>query len=142
MPSITRTDVTLAQLTKSASSKRVSTGRPLHTAAPARPATRPRRATSKSAGPAATAPEAEVRVEGSSGNVFADLGFTDAEDRLAKAQLARIVRHEVRDRMAREGWTQARAAKLLGITAPDMSNLMRGKLARFGQERLETFLTC
>ena len=37
-------------------------------------------------------------------------------------------------------WTQRRAAKVLGIAPPDMSDLMRGKLARFSQERLERFL--
>lgn len=126
---------------KSSTAKQAKPGRAARTTAPARPATRPRRATPASAGPMAPAPEADLRVEASSGNVFADLGFADAEDRLTKAQLARIVRLEVRDRMEREGWTQARAAKLLGIPASDMSDLMRGKLARFGQERLEAFLT-
>jgi hypothetical protein len=34
-----------------------------------------------------------------------------------------------------------RAGRELAITAPDVSDLMRGKLARFSQERLEQFLT-
>jgi predicted XRE-type DNA-binding protein len=33
-----------------------------------------------------------------------------------------------------------RAAELLGITQPDVSDLVRGKLARFSMERLERFL--
>jgi predicted XRE-type DNA-binding protein len=89
----------------------------------------------------ASAPPVAGPVEASSGNVFADLGFADAADRLAKAELARIVRGIVRERMDRDRWTQARAARELAITAPDMSDLMRGKLARFSQERLEQFLT-
>ena len=36
--------------------------------------------------------------------------------------------------------TQRRAADVLGIAPPDVSDLMRGKLARFSQERLERFL--
>jgi predicted XRE-type DNA-binding protein len=75
-----------------------------------------------------------------SGNVFADIGVPDADERLAKAELARIVRRVIRGRIEQEDWTQARAAKALGIAAGDMSNLMRGKLTGFSQERLEHFL--
>jgi predicted XRE-type DNA-binding protein len=75
-------------------------------------------------------------VEASSGNVFEDLGFPDAEERLAKAQLARIIRSTIHERK----WTQRKAASMLGVTPPDVSDLMRGKLARFSQERLERFL--
>lgn len=75
-------------------------------------------------------------IEDSSGNVFQDLGYFDAAERLAKAELARVVRRIVLER----NWTQRRAAAALGIAAPDVSDLMRGKLARFSQERLERFL--
>ena len=78
----------------------------------------------------------EQPVEASSGNVFEDLGFPNAEERLAKAQLARIIRSTIRER----GWTQRKAATVLAITPPDVSDLMRGKSARFSQERLERFL--
>ena len=78
----------------------------------------------------------DPHVESSTGNVFEDLGLPDADERLAKAQLARIIRGIVRER----GWTQKKAASVLGIAPPDMSDLMRGKLARFSQERLERFL--
>jgi predicted XRE-type DNA-binding protein len=36
--------------------------------------------------------------------------------------------------------TQTQAAELLGITQPDVSDLVRGKLGRFSMERLERFL--
>lgn len=75
-------------------------------------------------------------IEESSGNVFQDLGFFDAAERLAKAELARVVRQIILER----NWTQRRAAAALGIAAPDVSDLMRGKLARFSQKRLERFL--
>ena len=75
-------------------------------------------------------------VHDSSGNVFRDMGMRDAEERLAKAELARIIRKAIRDR----GLTQAQAADLLGAAQPDVSDLARGKLSRFSMERLERFL--
>lgn len=78
----------------------------------------------------------DLRVEESSGNVFEDLDTRDAEERLAKAELARAIRKEIGAR----GLTQVQAAKLLGVTQPDVSDLVRGKLGRFSRERLERFL--
>lgn len=63
-------------------------------------------------------------------------GLPNAALRLAKAELARVVRTIVKER----GWTQRKAAVRLGIAPPDMSDLVRGKLVRFSQERLERFL--
>jgi predicted XRE-type DNA-binding protein len=77
-----------------------------------------------------------VKIEAGTGNVFEDLGLPDAAERLAKAELARVIRRIIEDR----SWTQRRAAEELCIAPPDMSDLMRGKLARFSQERLERFL--
>jgi predicted XRE-type DNA-binding protein len=79
---------------------------------------------------------AEIDVHGSTGNVFEDMGMRDAEERLAKAELARVIRSEIRER----GLTQSEAAELLGVKQPDISDLTRGKLARFSMERLERFL--
>ena len=76
------------------------------------------------------------KVHDSSGNVFADMGARDAEERLAKAELARVIRKAIDER----DMTQAEAAELLRITQPDVSDLTRGKLARFSMERLERFL--
>ncbi len=78
----------------------------------------------------------ETTVRGSSGNVFADMGLRDAEERLAKAELARAIRKELKAR----GLKQTEAADLLGVAQPDVSDLVRGKLARFSMERLERFL--
>jgi predicted XRE-type DNA-binding protein len=71
-----------------------------------------------------------------SGNVFEDLGLPDADLRLAKAELARFIRKLI----AARGLTQGAAAKLLGIKQPDVSDLVRGRLARFSLERLGGFL--
>lgn len=65
------------------------------------------------------------------------MGLPNAKERVAKAEIARIIRQRVR----LNGWTGARTAKELGIATSDASDLLRGKLARFGQERLERFLT-
>jgi predicted XRE-type DNA-binding protein len=78
----------------------------------------------------------DLKIHDSTGNVFQDMGMRDAEERLAKAELARLVRREI----AARGLTQVQAATLLGIQQPDVSDLTRGKLARFSITRLERFL--
>lgn len=76
------------------------------------------------------------RVHDSTGNVFQDMGMRDAEERLAKAELARVIRKIIRER----DLTQTAAAEVLGVKQPDVSDLIRGKLTRFSIERLERFL--
>jgi len=78
----------------------------------------------------------ETTVHDSTGNIFEDLGLPNPEERLAKAELARVIRSVIRER----GLTQAQAADVLGVKQPDVSDLTRGKLARFSMERLERFL--
>lgn len=73
----------------------------------------------------------------STGNVFADLGFADAEERLAKAELARQINNLIKENKL----TQVQAAKLLEIDQPKISALNKGKLAGFSLERLFRFLT-
>jgi predicted XRE-type DNA-binding protein len=69
-----------------------------------------------------------VRIRKSSGNVFRDLGFSveKAENLRIRAdlmiQLTRLI--EAR------GLTQAAAAKLMGVTQPRISDLVRGKIDR------------
>lgn len=79
----------------------------------------------------------EKAVQKSTGNVFADMGATDAEERLAKAELSRIIRRTIAERELK----QSQAAAILGVTQPDVSDLVRGRLGRFGIERLQRFLT-
>lgn len=72
----------------------------------------------------------------SSGNVFADLGFRNAEEMLAKAELAQRIAVIIERRRL----TQAKAAKVLGVDQPKVSALKRGRLSSFSIERLMRFL--
>ena len=78
----------------------------------------------------------DTTVHDSSGNVFADMGMADADERLAKAEMARLVRAALREK----GLTQQQAAAILGLRQPDVSDLVRGKLGRFSRMRLERML--
>jgi predicted XRE-type DNA-binding protein len=76
------------------------------------------------------------QVQRGSGNVFADLGVTNPEQYLAKAELAAKILKIVQ----RRGLTQTAAAKLLGITQPKVSALLNGRLDGFSSDRLFRFL--
>jgi predicted XRE-type DNA-binding protein len=78
-----------------------------------------------------------IKSEVGSGNVFADLGLPDAEESLAKAELASRIGDVIRQRRL----TQAAAGELLGIDQPKVSRLQRGYLTNFSVERLMHFLT-
>lgn len=76
------------------------------------------------------------RYEVSSGNVFKDLGLSNPEERLAKAELA----IQITTLIEQKKLTQAAAAKLLDIDQPKISALNTGKLSGFSLERLIRFL--
>lgn len=78
-----------------------------------------------------------IEVEESSGNVFADVGLPDAEERLAKAGLAVRISEAIRARRL----TQTQAARILKIDQPKISRLLGGRLSGFSTERLMHFLT-
>lgn len=81
--------------------------------------------------------KADLSVHKSSGNVFADLGFKDADERLTKLRLAVTLNNIIAERKL----SQAAAAKRLGVNQPKVSALKHYKLAGFSVERLMTFLT-
>jgi predicted XRE-type DNA-binding protein len=81
--------------------------------------------------------ECNEKVHASSGNVFEDLGLPDADERLAKADLA----HQITLLIKAAGLSQTAAAKRLGIDQPKVSALLRGKLKDFSTERLIRFIT-
>ncbi len=74
----------------------------------------------------------KLEYEVSSGNVFADLGLPDAEELFFKGYLALAIQRIIED----AGWTQQEAATWVGISQPDLSNLLRGRLAGFSTDRL------
>lgn len=69
-------------------------------------------------------------------NFFEAMGLPDAAERLAKAEMVLAIGRVVK---AKE-WNQKHTAEVLGVAASDVSDLLRGKLARFSQERLGRFL--
>lgn len=72
----------------------------------------------------------------SSGNVFADVGVPNPEEALAKAQIVM----KIHDIIKKKKLTQTQAAKILKITQPKISLLLRGDLSDFSLERLLRFL--
>lgn len=72
----------------------------------------------------------------SNGNVFADLGLSNPEERLIKAELARKISEIIANRQL----NQLQAAELLGIDQPKISALTRGKLKDFSIDRLIRFI--
>ena len=71
------------------------------------------------------------------GNVFADLGYADSEERQTKLRLA----HAINGVIERRRLTQAAAAEKLGVNQPKISALANYKLDGFSVERLMIFLT-
>jgi predicted XRE-type DNA-binding protein len=78
-----------------------------------------------------------ITIEQGSGNVFADLGYPNAEEALIKARLAQRITAV----LEKKRLTQIQAAKLLDIDQPKVSKLLRGQLREFSTERLFRFLT-
>ena len=71
-----------------------------------------------------------------SGNIYQDLGFEDAAERLAKARLAMRIEEIIEKRKLK----QREAAEILGINQPKISALMNGRLSGFSIERLIHYL--
>jgi predicted XRE-type DNA-binding protein len=71
-----------------------------------------------------------------SGNVFADIGFKNADEMALKSDMVWYINREIEAR----GLTQTEAAELLGINQPKVSALKHGQLTDFSVERLMRFL--
>lgn len=76
-------------------------------------------------------------IQASSGNVFADLGFEDSEQRLLKAKVA----SKIAQLIQQKGWTQAETAERIRLDQPKVSRLLRGQLSGFSADRLFAVLT-
>lgn len=76
------------------------------------------------------------QIKESSGNLYADLEYSDAQEMNAKGSLAFEICRVIR----KKGLSQAQAAKLLDLKQPDLSKLMRGLVRGFSTDRLLRFL--
>ncbi len=76
----------------------------------------------------------KVKLTRSSGNVFRDLGFSPEEAERLKVRSDLMI--SVQKAIAARRLKQAEAAKLLGITQPRISDLMRGRIDLFSIDTL------
>jgi len=72
----------------------------------------------------------------SGGNIFADLKLPDADMHMLKARVVIFVAK----RIEQLGLTQQAAAKCIGLSQPDVSNLLRGRFEVFSLWRLLGFV--
>lgn len=70
-------------------------------------------------------------------NVFADMGFPNPEEELAKARLVHCLRELIEDKRL----TEQRAAALFGLTPPELSRLLwHGGWGDYSVEQLRRFI--
>ena len=81
--------------------------------------------------------ESEERIVDGSGNVFADLGLSDADELLVCAELTHLIHAELCNR----NLTPAGAARLLGLKEAEAAQFIAGRFARVPTERLLHLLT-
>lgn len=79
----------------------------------------------------------KVEAHEGSGNIFADLSLPNAEERLLKANIVVELRRLIKER----GLTQVKAGRLVGVSQPDLSHLLRGDFDDYSAERLMKMLT-
>ena len=72
----------------------------------------------------------------SSGNVYADFGFSNPEEAKTKADLAMLISEIIKEK----DLTQQQAADLMNIDQPKVSKIIRGLLSEFSIERLLKFI--
>ncbi|TDB55839.1 helix-turn-helix domain-containing protein [Photorhabdus khanii] len=71
-------------------------------------------------------------IEVSSGNIYADLVTANAEEMQVKAQLATTIGNIIKSRRL----TQEKAAQLLGMTQPRLSNMLRGQFRGISEAKM------
>jgi predicted XRE-type DNA-binding protein len=81
----------------------------------------------------------KIPVEETSGNVFADMGFSKAEaaELTVKSSLIIAIRDTIRERKL----SQQEAARLCGTDQPTLSKIMRGRMESVTIDRLTAWLT-
>jgi predicted XRE-type DNA-binding protein len=76
----------------------------------------------------------KLRKTRSTGNVFRDVGFSKEEAEHLRVRADLMVALE--KAIAKRELTQAQAAKLLGVTQPRVSDLLRGRIDLFSVDTL------
>ena len=79
----------------------------------------------------------EIEVQQGSGNVYTDLGLSDAEKLKIKTGLV----IDIRKAMCSLGLTQQEAVKRMGITQPKVCGMKRGDFANLSERKLMDCLT-
>lgn len=84
-----------------------------------------------------TRTDRNANIHRGSANVYADLGYKSADEMLVKAQLVTTIAEILKER----GYTQTKAATLLGIPQPKLSKMLRGQFRGFSERKLMDCLT-
>jgi predicted XRE-type DNA-binding protein len=79
----------------------------------------------------------KTRVEQSSGNVFADIGSTNPQEKLLRAKLLLAAQAVIKRRRL----NQAKVAEITGLKQPEVSNLVNGKFTAFSANRVASILS-
>lgn len=81
----------------------------------------------------------DIPFEKSSGNLFADIGFSPAEAAELTAKSALI--GAIADTILKRNMTQQEAARLCGTDQPTLSKVLRGRIESVTIDRLTAWLT-
>lgn len=73
-----------------------------------------------------------IKIEKSSGNVYADLEIPDADEMLVKARLASKIGEIIKHRHL----TQQQAAEILGMPQPKLSGMLRGQFRGISEAKM------
>ena len=76
----------------------------------------------------------KLKMTRSSGNVFRDLGFPEEEAEHLRVRADLLI--QIQKALKLRGLRQAEAAKLLGVTQPRVSDLVRGRMDQFSVDSL------
>ena len=73
-----------------------------------------------------------IEFEKGSTNVYADLGYPNADEMLRKAQLTSEIDQIIKARR----WSQQQAAEVMGIPQPKLSEMLRGHFRGISETKL------
>jgi|GEM_PF-1045964 predicted XRE-type DNA-binding protein len=78
-----------------------------------------------------------MKIQKAQSNIYADIGAKDAEGMLIKAKLALEIGEIIRHKKL----SQMRAAALMGISQPKLSELLRGRFRAISEAKMMACLT-